>query len=162
MVLLWIPDLLPCDWLIICSYYQATEYCTWRCSTGYTQVYPLIFQSALGKPTSQSPAICIKVCIPSSARTTTPLIILNKDTSECITLSIPHTSWTWRGLSSPSCAPSSWLLFFFATFASGTATLVCHMSHGWLFWVLAVLCPSLIFCVSFKKTTSSLFQRLMK
>lgn len=106
--------------------------------------------------------MCIKVCIPSSARTTTPLIILTKDTSEWITLSIPHTLWTWRSLSSPSCAPSSRLLFFFATFASGTATLVRHMSHGWLFWVLAVLCASLIFCVSFKKTTSSLFQRLMK
>lgn len=105
--------------------------------------------------------MCIKACIPSSAWTT-PLIILNKVTSECITFSFPHTSWTWRGLNSPSCAPSSCLLFFFATFASGTGTLVSHISHGWLFWVSAVLCASLIFCVSYDKTTSSLSWWLMK
>lgn len=37
-----------------------------------------------------------------------------------------------------------------------------HMSHGRLFWVLAVLCASLIFRVSYNKTTSSLSWWLMK
>lgn len=139
------PDLLPCDWPISCWYYQASEYCTQRCSAGYTQVQPLIFQSSLCKLTSQSPAMCIEVFIPSSARTT-PLIILNKVTSECITFSFPHTSWTWRGLKSPSCAPSSCLLFFVATFASGTGTLVSHVTWMIILGVGCVVCVVDISC----------------
>lgn len=51
---------------------------------------------------------------------------------------------------------------FFVTFASGTDTFVSHMSHGWLFWMLAVLCALLIFRVSDIGTTSSLFWWLIK